>query len=67
MLLDRPVFWVSDPTYLLSILSATAAILVYIRFFRPPDGSLLVADAFGLSLFTITGPRRRSFSASPRP
>ena len=54
VLLDRPVFWISDPTYLLAILSA-AAILVYVRFFRPPDGSLLVADAFGLSLFTITG------------
>ena len=55
VLLDRPVFWISDPTYLLAILSAAAAILVYVRCFRPPDGSLLVADTFGLSLFTIAG------------
>ena len=55
VLLDREVFWISDPTYLLAILTGTAVILIYVRFFRPPDGSLLVADAFGLSLFTITG------------
>ena len=55
VLLDRQAFWISDPTYLLAILTGAAAILVYIKYFRPPDGSLLVADAFGLSLFTITG------------
>ncbi len=67
VLLDRQAFWVSDPTYLLAILTATAAILVYVRFFRPPDGSLLVADAFGLSLFTITGAQTAELSGVPAP
>ncbi len=67
VLLDRPVFWISDPTYLLAILSAAAAILVYTRFFRPPDGSLLVADAFGLSLFTVTGAQTAELLGVPAP
>ncbi len=56
LLLDnRPVFWIADPTYLVVILAAALATLIYARFRRPPRGSLLVADAFGLALFTITG------------
>ena len=58
MLLDnRPVFWISDPTYLVVILAAASATLVYGRFFTPPRGSLLVADAFGLAVFTFIGAR----------
>jgi uncharacterized membrane protein YeiH len=56
LLLDiRPIFWIADPTYLVVILSAALATLVYARFRQPPRGSLLVADAFGLALFTVTG------------
>jgi uncharacterized membrane protein YeiH len=67
VLLDRQAFWISDPTYLLAILTGTAAILVYARFFRPPEGSLLVADAFGLSLFTIIGAQTAELSGVPAP
>ena len=56
LLLDRhPVFWMSDPTYLIVILAAALLTLIYVRFRRPPDNSLAVADAFGLALFTIGG------------
>ncbi len=56
LLLDRnPVFWIKDPTYLLVTLSAAALTLVYSRFRTPPNRSLLIADAFGLALFTISG------------
>ena len=56
LLLDnRPIFWIADPTYLIVIIAAALATLVYARFRRPPRSSLLVADAFGLALFTITG------------
>ena len=56
LLLDnRPIFWIADPAYLVVILAAALATLVYARFRRPPRGSLLVADAFGLALFTVTG------------
>lgn len=56
VLLNRhPVFWIADPTYLLVILAAAAMTIVYVRMRRPPRGSLLVADALGLALFTISG------------
>lgn len=56
VLLDRhPVFWVNDPTYLLVALAAAALTLIYVRFREPPGLSLLVADAIGLALFTISG------------
>src|SRR6188508_1942834 len=56
VLLDRhPVFWIEDPTYLLVILSAAALTMVYARFRQPPRSSLLIADALGLALFTISG------------
>ena len=56
VLLDRhPVFWIRDPTYLPVILAAAALALLYARVRRPPRISLLIADALGLALFTISG------------
>jgi uncharacterized membrane protein YeiH len=56
VLLDRhPVFWISDPTYLLVILLAAALTILYARLRTPPRISLLIADALGLALFTISG------------
>ncbi len=56
VLLNRhPVFWIKDQTYLLVILAAAALTLLYVRFHKPPRTSLLLADAMGLALFTISG------------
>ena len=56
VLLNRhPVFWIRDPTYLLVIVAAAALTLFYVRFRKPPRTSLLIADALGLALFTISG------------
>jgi uncharacterized membrane protein YeiH len=56
LLLNRhPVFWIKDPTYLPVILAAAALTVVSSRFRPPPRTSLLIADAFGLALFTISG------------
>ncbi len=55
VLLNRPVFWVKEPTYLYVILAAAALTVLYVRFREPPGISLLVADAMGLALFTIGG------------
>jgi uncharacterized membrane protein YeiH len=56
LLLNRhPVFWIEDPTYLPVILAAAALTVVSSRFRPPPRTSLLIADAFGLALFTISG------------
>ena len=54
-LVNRPVFWISDPNYLWVTLGAAAFTVVYVRFFKPPSVSLLVADAIGLAFFTISG------------
>ncbi|MGD1895551.1 MAG: trimeric intracellular cation channel family protein [Phormidesmis sp.] len=56
ILLDRhPVFWIEDPTYLLVTLGAALATVFHAKFFKPPRRSLLVADALGLALFSISG------------
>jgi uncharacterized membrane protein YeiH len=55
VLLDRPIFWIRDPMYLYVVLAAAVATLIYVRFHRPPQMSLLIADALGLALFTIGG------------
>jgi uncharacterized membrane protein YeiH len=56
LLLDRhPIFWIADPTYLVVISIAAWLTLGYVRVRPPPRNSLLIADALGLALFTMTG------------
>lgn len=55
LLNHHPIFWIADPMYLWVSLGATAFTLIYIRFSRPPEAMLLIADALGLALFTISG------------
>src|SRR4029077_19192819 len=56
VLLDRhPIFWIADPAQLVVILAAAALTLLYVRFRKPPWTALLVADALGLALFSISG------------
>ena len=56
VLLDRhPLFWIQDSAYLWVSLCTAMLTPVYVRFFRPPDSALLIADALGLALFTIAG------------
>lgn len=58
LLLDRhPVFWIAHTGYLMVAVAAAFFTLAYVRFFKPPERLLLVADAFGLALFTISGAR----------
>lgn len=56
VLLDRhPIFWLSDPRYLLVILGAALATIGYVRWVGVPGPTLDVADALGLALFSVTG------------
>lgn len=56
VLLGRhPVFWVERPSILIVIIAAAAATVLLTRFGRPPLAALLVADALGLALFTVSG------------
>lgn len=56
VLLDRhPVFWLYQPVYLEITLVAALLTVVYAKFFSPPYRALLIADALGLALFSISG------------
>lgn len=55
VLLDRTVFWISDPTHIVVCLGAGAVTWTWVRYFQPPDRALQVADAIGLALFAVTG------------
>ena len=56
LLLDRhPVFWIADLTYLGVIAPSALLTFAYTTYFRPPKNALLIADAFGLAVFTVVG------------
>ena len=56
LLLDRhPIFWLVDARYLIVIITAALATVVYSRWGRVPGTALDIADALGLALFSIVG------------
>ncbi len=56
VLLDRsPIFWIENTTYLLVIVGTAVSTTIYTRYRTPPLNALLIADAFGLALFTVSG------------
>jgi len=56
LLLDRsPVFWIQQPDYLMVAIAAGLLTVLYTHFLKPPQRSLLIADAGGLALFSISG------------
>ena len=55
VLLDRPVFWVADQTYLVAAAAAGVATFVLVRLVRLPANLFLIPDALGLALFTVIG------------
>jgi uncharacterized membrane protein YeiH len=58
LLLDRhPIFWIADPLYIVVIACAALATVAWTRRFHPPTNTLLIADAFGLALFSVMGAR----------
>jgi len=50
-----PVFWVSDPTYLLVIAATSIASYVLFSWVEAPERSLRLADAVGLAIVTVIG------------
>jgi uncharacterized membrane protein YeiH len=56
LLLDRhPIIWLEDPVYLVVIVASAFLTMAYVRWRPAPEKSLLIADAVGLALFSITG------------
>lgn len=53
----HPIFWLSDPAYVLVITGSALLTVLYARRSRhaPPESALLIADALGLALFSVSG------------
>jgi uncharacterized membrane protein YeiH len=51
----RPIFWLSNPWYIIVIAASALLTVAYARWRQPPRSALLVADALGLALFSIAG------------
>ena len=60
-----PVFWVQDPLYV-SVAAGTAVVMFYVAAEVPVRSDLLVvADAFGLAVFTVVGARAAMRHGAP--
>lgn len=58
LLLNRhPVFWIDDSSSLIVIVCAAVFTVVWIHLLPAPTNALLIADAFGLALFAMSGAR----------
>jgi uncharacterized membrane protein YeiH len=55
LLLNRTVFWIADPTYLIAAALAGVGAFMLARRVRLPARLFLIPDAIGLALFTIIG------------
>lgn len=52
----HPVSWIRNDIYILVAVLAAIATIIWVRFTRPiHETGLLVADAFGLAIFTVIG------------
>jgi uncharacterized membrane protein YeiH len=56
ILLNRhPIFWIADARYLIVIIASALLTVGYVWLRPPPEKALLVADALGLALFSLSG------------
>ncbi|MSR53256.1 MAG: trimeric intracellular cation channel family protein [Gemmataceae bacterium] len=56
LLLNRhPLYWTVDPNFLYVIAGAVVVTIAYVRYRPPPEHSLLIVDAIGLSIYSIVG------------
>lgn len=51
----QPVFWIQDPSHVVNATVTALVTFVIARFWKMPHRVLLIADAFGLAMFTIAG------------
>lgn len=55
LLLDAPVFWIADSSFLISAAVAASLSFFMARYFRPPQRMVQIPDAFGLAFVTMLG------------
>jgi uncharacterized membrane protein YeiH len=67
IILNLPVFWTQDPSFLYAILLAAFCTIIWLRFRQQvPLQFLLVADAIGLAFFNVLGLQKAlAFGATP--
>ncbi|WP_295428221.1 TRIC cation channel family protein [uncultured Thiodictyon sp.] len=65
LLLDRPVFWVGDQTYLICAVSAALVTFFLARAFVLPPRLFLIPDAAGLALFSVAGTKAALVCGAP--
>ena len=65
VLLERPVFWVADQTYLVAAVAAGVATFMLVRLVRLPANLFLIPDAMGLALFTVIGAQAALIYGAP--
>ncbi len=61
----RPVFWVADSNYVWVASVTALATFFVLRYYKIPGRPLLLADAFGLAIFTVMGTERALAHAAP--
>ncbi|MRI32069.1 hypothetical protein EOPP23_03520 [Endozoicomonas sp. OPT23] len=61
-----PVFWIQDTWYMVVILASTLLAIAFRKWHWQTKQHMLIADAIGLSVFTIIGiTKAQAFGASP--
>lgn len=65
VLLDRQVFWIADPSYLIAAITAGLATFALVRLVRLPARLFLLPDALGLALFTVSGTQAAMAMGAP--
>lgn len=65
LVLGAPVFWLRDSTFVVTAVGAAVAVFLWGRVGHLPHGFLLVADAFGLALFTTIGAEKSLAYGAP--
>jgi len=63
--LGMPVFWIQNPAHVMTALIAAVGTFVLVRFVHMPHRALLIADAFGLALFGVSGTEKALVLGSP--
>jgi uncharacterized membrane protein YeiH len=56
LLLDAPVFWLTQPNYIYVIITASILAIIWLNYSEKiPEKALEIADAIGLALFVVMG------------
>jgi uncharacterized membrane protein YeiH len=65
LLLDAPVFWIADQTYLFAAVAAGLLAFFAVRHWRLPQDMFVVPDAAGLALFAVLGTEKALALGAP--